>query len=71
MDTVDILKLSTIILVLALAIIPGIIPILWYFISLIHSKCCHENKKCLSFANAFSGGVFLTMGLLHIYPEVS
>lgn len=34
------------------------------------SKGCKENKRCLAVANSFSGGIFLAMGLVHIYPDV-
>ena len=33
------------------------------------SKSCRESPKILGIANAFAGGVFLAIALMHILPE--
>jgi len=32
---------------------------------------CGKNKKFMSMANAFSGGLFLAIALVHVLPEVT
>ena len=61
METIDLLKLVSVPLILGLAIIPGIIPL--------ECRCCRKNERCLSNTHTFAGGVFIAMGMLHIFPE--
>lgn len=34
-------------------------------------KAFRENKMVLALANAFSGGLFLAVGILHLLPEAA
>ena len=34
-------------------------------------QACRKNTSLLGIANAFSGGIFIAISLLHILPEVS
>ena len=43
------------------ALLMGLIPL--------KSKAFKESPKILGIANAFSGGVFLAIALMHIMPE--
>jgi len=43
------------------AVLLGLIPV--------YSKSFAESPKVLGVANAFSGGVFLAIALMHIMPE--
>ena len=56
-----ILKIVSIVVLFAMAIGFGIMP---YFIT-----SCRTSTKFLGLANAFSGGLFLGIGLFHILPE--
>lgn len=56
-----ILKLLSIVIFLAMALGFGVMP---YFITK-----CRNSSKFLSISNAFSGGLFLGIGLFHILPE--
>ena len=71
METVDNLKILSYPIILGLAMIPGLIPLVWYTAFDFFSPCCNRSKKCLANTHTFSGGVFITMGLLHIFPEVT
>ena len=61
--TLKILKGCFIVVVFFLTIIAGILPV--------YVKACKESPTFLGLANAFSGGLFLAIGLFHILPEVS
>jgi len=37
----------------------------------LRSKAFKENKMVLALANAFSGGLFLAVGILHLLPEAA
>lgn len=56
-----IIKVASLVFLLGMAIGFGFMP---YFIN-----SCRKSNKFLSFSNAFSGGIFLGMGLFHILPE--
>jgi len=55
------LKIGSIVVFLAMAIAFGVMP---HFI-----KKCRTSTKFLGIANAFSGGLFLGIGLFHVLPE--
>jgi zinc transporter 1/2/3 len=55
------LKLGFIIVSFSEALIMGLIPI--------KVKSFRESPKILGVANAFSGGVFIAIALMHIMPE--
>lgn len=60
-DNNDWLKLGFIIVAFSEALIMGMIPV--------KIKSFRESPKILGVANAFSGGVFLAIALMHIMPE--
>ena len=60
-DQNDWLKFGFIIVSFWEALIMGMIPI--------KSKTFRESPRILGVANAFSGGVFLAIALMHIMPE--
>jgi zinc transporter 1/2/3 len=60
-DQNDWLKFGFIIVSFWEALIMGMIPI--------KSKTFRESPRILGVANAFSGGVFLAIALMHILPE--
>jgi len=37
----------------------------------IHVKSFKENPRLMSYSKAFSGGLFLCVGLLHLLPEAN
>ena len=55
------LKIASIVVFLGMAMAFGLMP---YYI-----KSCRKSTKFLSISNAFSGGLFLGIGLLHVLPE--
>ena len=55
------IKIGSLIFLLGMAIGFGVMP---YFI-----QSCRKSNKFLGLSNAFSGGIFLGMGLFHILPE--
>lgn len=61
MDLVDILKIVFIFVILAEGYICGIAP----------AKCemCLSSPLVLSLMNAFSGGVFIAVAIIHVLPE--
>ncbi|KAL4449823.1 hypothetical protein ABPG74_008196 [Tetrahymena malaccensis] len=59
----QIVKTFTMILMYIIIIITGIVPL--------RVKSFRENQKILSIASAFSGGLFLSVGLIHILPEAA
>ena len=61
MEDYNILKLVFIFVGLFEAIIMGLIPI--------KSKKCKESPMVLGIANAFAGGVFIAISLMHMMPE--
>jgi len=63
MEKATILKLIFIFLSFFEAFLMGIIPI--------KSKTFKDSPKILGIANAFAGGVFISIALLHILPEQS
>lgn len=56
-----VLKIVSIFIFLGMAMAFGLMP---YYI-----KSCRQSTKFLSISNAFSGGLFLGIGLLHVLPE--
>lgn len=60
-DKNDWLKLGFIIVSFFEALVMGLIPV--------KSKSFRESPRILGVANAFSGGVFLAIALMHIMPE--
>jgi zinc transporter 1/2/3 len=60
-DRNDWLKLGFIIVSFSEALIMGLIPV--------KVKSFRESPRILGVANAFSGGVFLAIALMHIMPE--
>ena len=56
-----IIKVASLVFLLGMAIGFGFMP---FFIT-----SCRKSNKFLSLSNAFSGGIFLGMGLFHILPE--
>lgn len=63
MEKATILKLIFIFLAFFEAFLMGIIPV--------KSKTFKNSPKILGIANAFAGGVFISIALLHILPEQS
>jgi zinc transporter 1/2/3 len=63
MEKATILKLIFIFLAFFEAFLMGIIPV--------KSKTFKDSPKILGIANAFAGGVFISIALLHILPEQS
>ena len=61
MADATVLKIIFIFVFFFLALISGIFPA--------KSTRCNSNQNLLSVANAFSGGVFLAIAMLHIMPE--
>ncbi|CAI2370247.1 unnamed protein product [Moneuplotes crassus] len=61
MDTSLDLKILFIVFIFIIALGCGLLP---YYI-----KSCSKNRTWLGIANAFSGGIFLAIALLHIIPE--
>ena len=57
------LKVSFIFLVFAIAVVFGVLPA--------KVKSCKESPRFLGIANAFSGGLFLSIALIHILPEAA
>ena len=62
-ETLQNIKIGFIFFIWAWAFISGILPA--------KIKACKDSQKFLSLASAFSGGVFLSMALIHILPEAS
>lgn len=60
-DQNDWLKLGFIIVSFTEALVMGLIPV--------KIKSFRESPRILGVANAFSGGVFLAIALMHIMPE--
>ena len=58
----NIIKIVVIFVIFGVAVLAGILPI--------KVKRCRESKTFMSMANAFSGGLFLAIALVHILPEV-
>lgn len=56
------MKIGFIFLVWAIALFFGVLPA--------KVKSCGRNPKFMSMANAFSGGLFLAIALVHILPDV-
>jgi zinc transporter 1/2/3 len=62
-DTLLLGKIGFIIVIFSLALATGMIPI--------KCKGFKESPKIIGIANAFSGGVFLSIALVHILPDVT
>ena len=60
-NTILITKICFIIVAFFEGLIPGLVPT-W-------SASCRSSPKILGIANAFAGGVFLSICLIHILPE--
>jgi zinc transporter 1/2/3 len=58
-----IIKIIFIFVVFAIAVVFGVLPA--------KVKACKESPRFLGFANAFSGGLFLAIALIHILPEAA
>jgi zinc transporter 1/2/3 len=65
---VTIIKIFSMIAMFLTIVITGLIPIYLYFFYFRDSF--KENPKVMSHARAFSGGLFLCVGLLHLLSEV-
>jgi zinc transporter 1/2/3 len=61
--SVRIIKIVFIFVIFALAFVSGILPA--------KIKGCGQNKTFMGLANAFSGGLFLAIALVHVLPEVT
>ena len=61
--TVRILKIVFIFIIFGVALVAGVLPA--------KVQSCGKNKKFMSMANAFSGGLFLAIALVHVLPEVT
>jgi len=59
----SIIKISVMIIMFLMIIICGSIPLT--------SKAFKENKLVLAIAGGFSGGLFLSVGLIHLLPEAN
>ena len=57
------LKICFIFIIFAVAVVAGLLPA--------KVKSCGKNKTFMSMANAFSGGLFLAIALVHVLPEVT
>lgn len=60
--TILYLKIGFIFVVFGIALLFGILPA--------KIKSCGRNPRFMSMANAFSGGLFLAIALVHILPDV-
>lgn len=60
--TILILKIAFIFAIFGIALLFGILPA--------KIKSCGRNPRFMSMANAFSGGLFLAIALVHILPDV-
>ena len=60
--TILMLKIIFIFLIFAISLFFGILPA--------KVKSCGRNPRFMSMANAFSGGLFLAIALVHILPDV-
>jgi len=58
-----VLKVVFMVLVFAIAVVFGVLPV--------KVKACKESPRFLGIANAFSGGLFLSIALIHILPEAA
>ena len=56
-------KIIGAVLILVIVLIFGILPL--------KIPDFKTNKKLLSISNAFSGGLFIALGIIHILPEAS
>ena len=61
--TAMIIKIVFIFVIFAIAVAAGVLPA--------KIKGCGENKTFMGLANAFSGGLFLAIALVHVLPEVT
>ncbi len=57
------IKIVFIFAIAALAFISGMLPV--------KIEGCGKNKTFMGLANAFSGGLFLAIALVHVLPEVT
>jgi zinc transporter ZupT len=58
-----IIKVVFIFVIFAIALVAGVLPA--------KIKGCGQNKTFMGLANAFSGGLFLAIALVHVLPEVT
>lgn len=61
MEGYDVLKLIFLFIIFIEAFVMGVMPV--------KVKKCKNNPSVLGVANAFSGGVFISISLMHIMPE--
>ena len=61
LEILDVAKIITIFIMFSLVAIVGSIPL--------RVKAFKSNKVLLSFSAAFSGGLFLSVGVIHLLPE--
>jgi zinc transporter 1/2/3 len=61
MAAIDIIKIVCIFILFFIALGAGLVPI--------KVKACARNVEVLGIANAFAGGVFLSIALMHNLPE--
>ena len=57
------LKIIFVFIIFAIGLVSGVLPA--------KVPCCGRNKTFMSMANAFSGGLFLAIALVHVLPEVT
>ena len=58
-----IIKIVFIFVIFGIAVVAGVLPA--------KIKGCGQNKTFMGLANAFSGGLFLAIALVHVLPEVT
>ena len=54
-------KIISFFIIISISLIFGLIPL--------YSNSCRKSSKLLGLANAFSGGLFMGIGLFHLLPE--
>ena len=54
-------KIISFLIIISVSLIFGLIPL--------YSNSCRKSSKLLGLANAFSGGLFMGIGLFHLLPE--
>ena len=72
---IDAIKMISMLIMFLMIIITGSLPFRWFYLTSIiifykDRKKFQNSIKLLSFANAFSGGLFLSVAVIHLLPEV-